>query len=331
MATVAGKKVGPTGFGLMGMTWRPQQTPDDQAFAAMDKAIALGATFWSSGEFYGYPEPTLNLQLIQRYFAANPQNADKVVLCVKGAADLTTMMPTGSAKAVQASVDNCNRVLAGAKKIDVFSCARVDSSVQLEETIGALADYVKAGKIGAIGLSECSAATIEKAASIHPIASVEVEFSLWSTEIMSNGVAMACKKHNIPIIAYSPLGRGFLTGQIKSPADIPQGDIRHYFDRFQPENFKKNLDLVEQIKKVAQKKDVTNAQLALAWVKAHSSTSKMPIIIPIPGATLDSRVTENCQAITLEPSEKAELDKIISSIEIKGGRYNQMLEPSLWG
>lgn len=201
----------------------------------MKTAIAEGATIWSSAEFYGSPEPTMNLQLLHRYFTKYPEDADKVTLFVKGGANLKTLHPKCSAADIKASVANCNRVLAGAKKIDVFGLARIDHSVPIEETIGALAELVDDGTIGGIGLSEASAATIEKAHKVHSLALLEVEFSLWSTEILSNGVAQTAQKLKIPIVAYSPLGRGFLTGQIKSPSDIPQGDMRLHFDRFQPE------------------------------------------------------------------------------------------------
>ncbi|KAI9835815.1 MAG: Pyridoxine 4-dehydrogenase [Sclerophora amabilis] len=331
MATVVGKNVGTTAFGLMNLTWRPQQTPDEQAFAAMDRAISLGAIFWFGAEFYGQPDPTLNLHLLRRYFTSRPQNADKVVLCIKGGADITTKKPKGSPTDVKASVDHCNQILGGTKKIDVFSCARVDKTVPFEETISALAEYVKQGKIGGIGLSESSADTIRRASKVHPISNVEVEFSLWATEILENGVAEACKEHGIPVTAYAPLGRGFLTGQIRSPSDIPEGDIRHHLDRFQPENFDKNFDLVDAVQKVAEKKGVTNSQLALAWVKAHSGKGSMPTIIPIPGATRESQVAENCVDISLSEQEKTELDKMVASVVVKGLRYNAMMEGSLFG
>ena len=351
MTTITSRQVGPVGLGLMGMTWRPQQTADEQAFAAMKAAIAGGATFWSSGEFYGYPEPTMNLQLLNRYFTKYPEDAGKVTLFVKGGSDLKTLYPKCSAADIKASVANSIRILAGTKKIDVFGPARIDHSVPIEETIGALAELVDDGTIGGIGLSEASAATIERAHKVHPLALIEVEFSLWSTEVLSNGVAQTAKKLEIPIVAYSPLGRGFLTGQIKSPSDIPQGDIRLYFDRFQPEvgqpgnssvvfiarylilaqNFSKNLDLVEKIKAIASKKGVSNAQLALAWIKGWSNSGPFGNIIPIPGATAAQQVEENTASITLTAAEKDELDRILNTFKVSGGRYNAQLEGTLWG
>ncbi|KAK9772685.1 putative NADP-dependent oxidoreductase domain-containing protein [Seiridium cardinale] len=321
----------PTGFGLMGMTWRPTSTPDEQAFAAMKAAIAKGATLWSSSEFYGMPEPTEGLGLLRRYFEAYPEDASKVTLFVKGCSDLTTLYPKNSRAGVRESIENTIKVLGNTKKIDIFGPARGDPSVPLEETIGTLKELVSEGLIGGIGLSEVGSKTIEKANSIFPLSLVEVEFSLWSTDILTNGVAETTKKLGIPIAAYAPLGRGFLTGQLKSAEDIPEGDIRRYFDRFQPENFSKNLELLSQVKSVASSKGVTPAQLALAWVRVHSKSDKAGVIIPIPGATAAPRVEENTTAVSLTKEEKANLDEILSSFTVQGGRYNGQLEATLWG
>ncbi|KAL7273779.1 hypothetical protein RUND412_003336 [Rhizina undulata] len=331
MPTLVGKEVGATGFGLMGLTWRPTQTPDEQAFAAMKAAIDNGANFWNGGEFYGTPEPTLNLQLINRYFTAHPEDDSRVVLSIKGGIDLVSRKPNGSTEGVRKSVDNVLRLLDGKKHLDIFQCARVDPTVPIEETIAALAEYVKAGKISGIGLSECAAATIRRAHKVHPIAAVEVEFSLWSTEIVTNGVLEACAELGIPIVAYSPLGRGFLSGHIKSPDDIEVGDIRKHLDRFQPENFKKNLDLVDAIGTVADKKGVTKAQLALAWVRSKSEKKGFPAVIPIPGATVKERVEENMKDVTVTEEEIEELEKILASIDVAGGRYNPQLSATLFG
>ncbi|KAF7532255.1 hypothetical protein G7054_g8091 [Neopestalotiopsis clavispora] len=319
-----------TGFGLMGMTWRAHSTPDGQAFAAMKAAIANGATVWSTAEFYGTPEPTEGLALLRRYFDAYPEDASKVTLSVKGCVDLQTIYPKNSRADVIASVNNCIRALGPTKQIDVFSLTRGDPNVPLEETLGALRELVEEGKIGGIGLSEVSSSTIEKANAIAPISLVEVEFSLWSTDILTNGVATTTKKLGIPIVAYAPLGRGFLTGQLKSPADIPEGDIRRMLDRFQPENFSKNLELVDKVNSFAIQKGVTPAQLALAWVRAHSKSEQAGIIIPIPGATVSSRVVENTTLVPLSKDEKTKLDAILASFKVQGGRYTDELEDTLF-
>ncbi|KAI0541763.1 NADP-dependent oxidoreductase domain-containing protein [Xylaria digitata] len=319
-----------TGFGLMGMTWRPTHTPDEQAFATMKKAIADGATFWSSGDYYGMPDPSAGLALLGRYFNQYPEDASRVTLLIKGCVDFQTLGPKNKPEEILASYEACVKVIGPNKKIDIFGPARHDPSIPLEETLGALKSLVDAGKISGVVMSEIGAATIEKANAVYPLSVVEVEFSLWSPDILTNGVAATAKKLGIPLVAYSPLGRGFLTGQIKSVDDIPEGDFRRYFDRFQPENFSKNLELVDKLKALAAKQNVTPAQLALAWIRAVSNSSQAGTIIPIPGATAPSRVEENSKNIKLAPEEKAELDKILDSFTIQGGRYNAMLEPTLW-
>lgn len=268
---------------------------------------------------------------MNRYFTQYPQDAENVVLSVKGAINLTTLATDASPEGIKRSVENILSVLDGKKKIDIFECARVDKKTPIEDTIRTLAEYVKAGKIGAIGLSEASAVTIRRAHAVHPIAGVEVEFSLWTTEILQNGVATTCAELGIPIIAYSPLGRGFLTGKIRSIDDIPGGDLRKTLDRFQPGNFEKNLKLVGEINKVAAKKGATPAQLALAWVRHQSGKNGMPVIIPIPGAVKDTRVEENMAHVDVTDQEVAEIDAILGSIEIFGTRSTKAAESSLFG
>ncbi|KAI0003488.1 NADP-dependent oxidoreductase domain-containing protein [Xylariaceae sp. FL0662B] len=318
------------GFGLMGMTWRPQHTPDKQAFATMKTAIAQGATFWSSADYYGMPEPSAGLALLRRYFQAYPEDADKVTLFIKTCVDFKTMAPKNTHDEVLACAEACIKVLDGAKKIDVLGPARMNPKVPLEETLGAFRELVDAGKIDGVGISEAGAQTIERANAIYPLSLVEVEFSLWTPDLLSNGVAATAKRLDIPLVAYSPLGRGFLTGQIKSLQDIPEGDIRRRFDRFQPENFNKNIELVDKLKSFAGNTGVTPAQLALAWIRAHSNSPQAGTIIPIPGATSTGRVEENTKNVVLSSKDKEELDEILASFKIQGGRYNAALESMLW-
>jgi pyridoxine 4-dehydrogenase len=312
----------------MGFTWRPKQTPDEEAFAAMKKALSLKVNFWNAGEFYGAPDPTLNLQLINRYFTKYPEDADKVVLSVKGGLRLENLTADGSPEGVRRSIDNILRILDGKKHLDIFECARVDPNVPIQTTISTIAEYVKAGKISGIGLSEASVKTIRAAHEVHPIAGVEAEVSLWATDIWENGVADACRELGIPIIAYSPLGRGFLTGEIKSVNDIPEGDFRRHLDRFQPENFAHNLQLVESIKKIAERKGITVAQVALAWIRGKSKDGLT--IIPIPGATNEKRVEENSTEFKLTVEEENEIEQIVKSIGVVGGRYNKFIEKTLF-
>lgn len=320
MPSIASRPVGTTGYGLMGLTWRPDPVPEPQAHHAMTTALNAGATFWNAGEFYG--TPTYNsLHLLNHYFTANPSAADKVVLSVKGA--VGPMGPDGSPEGVRRSVDNCLKILDEVKKLDVFECARVDPKTDIEVTVGALAELVRNGKIGGIGLSEVRAETVRRAAKIHPIAAVEVELSLWATEPLTNGVAAACNELGIPLVAYSPLGRGFLTGQIQKAEDIPEGDLRRRFPRFQPENFDKNMELVKQLQGIAEKKGCTAAQLAMSWVKGLNGREGMPTIIPIPGATTEERILENVKDVALTEAERVEIDEILRKANVVGGRYDE--------
>ncbi|RVD84383.1 uncharacterized protein DFL_006135 [Arthrobotrys flagrans] len=324
------RNVGSLGFGLMNFTWRPINTPDEEAFAAMNAALADGANFFVSGEFYGTQDPQDNLFLINRYLTKYPENAEKIVLSVKGGVNIAVRAPDGSPEGIRKSIDNILDKLEGKVKLDVFCIARVDASNPVETTWKTIKEeYIDTGKIGGLCLSEVSAATLKKALKIVPVSVLEVEVSLWATEIFENGLAEVCAEHNIPIAAYSPLGRGFLTGQLKSPEDIPEGDMRRYFDRFQPENFGKNLELVEAIQKIAQKKGVTPAQLALAWVVQQGKKFGCTVI-PIFGATKKSQVVENLQETSLTSEEMAEIDAVLKSIKPIGGRYNAAHEAALY-
>ena len=273
----------------------------------------------SGGEFYGPPDAN-SLQLLNHYFTKYPEDADKVVLSVKGGIG-PDMKPDCSEVGVRRSVDNCLQLLDGKKKLDIFECARVDPKVPIETTITALGKLVEEGKISGISLSEVNAETVRRAAKVHPIACVEVEVSLWEDNALKNGVAKACAELNIPIVAYSPLGRGFLTGQLKSPDDLPADDMRRHFPRFSPENFPKNLELVDRINAIAEKKGCTAGQLALAWVRQLSDKPGMPLFIPIPGATTAERVKENMTVINLKPQEFEEIENVLATFSAAGGRY----------
>ena len=284
----------------------------------MRTALSRGANFWNGGDLYGTPDYN-SMHLLSRYFDAYPSDADKIVLSIKGG--LKNMVPDGGEENVRRSVDYCLKMLDGKKSLDIFECARVDPKTPIETTIGVLATYVKEGKLGGISLSEVKAETIRRAHKVHPICAVEVELSLWSTDILKNGVAATCAELGIPVVAYSPLGRGFLTGDIKKKSDIPEGDFRHHMPRFQEDVFDKNMALVTELQKLAGKKGCSSAQLALAWVKQLSGTEGMPVIIPIPGATTQKRVIENTQDVTLSKADMEEINEILGKTEIHGARY----------
>jgi pyridoxine 4-dehydrogenase len=220
MATINGKKIGPIGYGLMGLTLRASPPPKEQAFAAMKASLAAGSNNWNGGEIYGPPEAN-SLQLLNAYFTKYPEDADKVVLSIKGGCLVGGIpkgaTPDGTPENIKRSIDECLRVLDGKKFLDMFEAARVDPNVPIETTIAAIDEYVKAGKIGGISISEVSAASIRRAAKVAKISAVEVEVSLWATDIFENGIAEACAELDIPIFAYSPIGRGFLVCELNLP------------------------------------------------------------------------------------------------------------------
>ncbi|KAL8818591.1 MAG: hypothetical protein Q9191_007908, partial [Dirinaria sp. TL-2023a] len=301
-------------------TWRAKPCPTSQAISTMRHSLSLGANFWNAGEFYGTPSYN-SLHLLNQYFTQYPSDADKVVLSIKGGLDPVKRYPDGTEEGVRRSVDNCLAGLDGKKFLDIFECARVDPNTPIEVTIRALAKYVQAGKIGGISLSEVRAETIRRAAAVHPICFVEVELSLWATDVIENGVAAACSELGIPIVAYSPLGRGVLTGEVKKFEDLAEGDPRRQLPRFQPEVFETNFEVVREVEKLAEKKGCTTGQIAMSWVRQLSERKGMPVIIPIPGATTEKRVTENMKDVQLDEDDWDEIDAILKKTTVIGARY----------
>lgn len=231
------------------------------------------------------------------------------------------MKMDGSPEGLRRNVDECLRILDGKKTLDIFECARVDPNTPIEETVKALGELVKEGKIKGVGLSETGAGTIRRAHKVHHIAAVEVELSLWATDILRNGIATTCAELGIPLVAYSPLMRGVLAGQFKTVEEIPEGDHRKQLPKFQADIFAGNMKLTHEIEKLARKKGVTMAQIAIGWVRALSGKNGMPVIIPIPGATTEERVLENGKEVDLTEEEMDEVDKILKENEIIGARY----------
>lgn len=307
------------GFGLMGFTWRGDETPDEIAFPTMKRAIEKGILVWNSAEFYGTKDPLGNLKLIRRYFEKYPEDADKVCLMVKGGLG-PNLVPNGSKEFVQKSIDTVLETLGGAVPVSIFQCARVDPNTPIEETVAAIKEYVDAGKIGALGLSEVGADTIEKVHSLSPVAAVENELSLWATDVFTNGVADVCAKYKIPITAYAPLGSGVLTGRFKGTQDVPEGDARKHMVKYQEENIKQNLVLVDRLKEVATKAGIALPQMAIAWVKAQSNHNGHGTIIPIPGNTTVARLEENHSDLTLSEETLKEIDEVLKSTKIVGDR-----------
>lgn len=316
-----GKDVGPVGFGLMGLTRPAAPIPQEEAFAAMNAAFEQGANYWNGGEFYGTPDHN-SLHLLNAYFTKYPEQASKVILAIKGSRVPGTLTFDGSAKGVRRSVDECLRVLDGKKSLDIFECARVDPKTPIEETVRALGLLIKEGKIKGIGLSEVKEETIRRAAKVHPIAQVEVELSLWSREILYNGVTKACAELNIPIIAYAPLSRGGLTTQILGDTkDLPSH--LSMYPRFRGDALAANKEMTQEVQEMAKKKGYTVPQIAIAWVRAQSGRNGNGVIIPIPGAEKPEWVVENCADIKLDEDDLQKLDQVLDRIPIQGGRYGE--------
>ncbi|EHK99249.1 NAD(P)-linked oxidoreductase [Glarea lozoyensis ATCC 20868] len=317
--SVAGKKAGPIGFGLLGLS-RPPAIPYDQAIKVMKAALNHGANLWNGAEFYGTPTEN-SLHLLNHYFTTYPEDAAKVIITLKGAFTMS-MSPPGpqtNTAGIRQSIDNCLAILDDKVFLDVFLPARIDPDVPIEETVTAIVEYIKAGKIGGYGLSECSAQSIRRAHAIHPLSMIEIELSLFATEIFSNDVADVCAELHIPIIAYSPLARGFLAGGIKKAEDLPQDDIRRRFPRFQDGALEANIKLAEKVREVAERTGFTMAQVAIAWVRRQGG--RLGTVIPIPGCTTLGRLEDNMRVVEVGEEELKVLDGLSERMRVVGERY----------
>jgi aryl-alcohol dehydrogenase-like predicted oxidoreductase len=290
--------------------------------ATLERALDLGIDFLDTADVYG---PFINEELVGRF--VRPRRNRIVVASKFGsmrAADGTFLGISGKPDYVRACCDASLRRL-GVDAIDLYYQHRVDPDTPIEDTVGAMADLVRAGKVRAIGLSEASAATVRCAHAVHPVAALQTEYSLWSRD-PEDEVLATCAELGIAFVAYSPLGRGFLTGRIRSAADLEAGDWRLQTQpRFQGDNFEHNLAVVASVEEVARTKGCTPAQVALAWLlsKNSASSERSATVIPIPGSTRPERIEENARAVDVEltAADLNALDKIAPAVV--GDRYTE--------
>ena len=312
---VGGPTVSALGLGCMVMSEFYAGRDDVESVATIHAALDAGVTMFDTSDIYG---PHTNEELVGGAIAGR---RDKVFLATKFGILRDPKDPTvrgfdGSPAYVRRAIEASLKRLR-VDHVDLYYQHRMDPKVPIEETVGAMAELVRAGKVRYLGLSECSAETLERACKVHPITAVQSEYSLWTRD-PEEGVLAACRRLGVGFVAYAPLGRGFLTGAIKSPADFAPDDYRASNPRFQGENFAKNLALVESVAAMARNKRIATSQLALAWVLARGED-----IVPIFGTKRRTYLAENISAldVTLSPEELATLDAAFPPDAAAGTRY----------
>jgi len=313
-----GLTVAAQGLGCMGMSEFYGSADEGEAVATIHRALDLGVTLLDTSDSYG---PRTNEQLVGRAIA---DRRDEVVLAtkfgiVRDPNDPSARGVNGRPEYVHRACDASLRRLA-VEHIDLYYQHRVDPDVPIEETVGAMAELVDAGKIRFVGLSEASAETIARANAVYPVSALQSEYSLWSREIEAE-VLPAIRELGIGLVAYSPLGRGFLTGRIQRPEDLAEGDFRRYNPRFQGENFERNLELVQRVKEMAAEHDCSPGQLALAWVMHQGAD-----VVPIPGTKRRSYLQENVDAseLSLSDEDRQRIDELAPVGVAAGDRYADM-------
>ncbi|KAJ8519182.1 hypothetical protein ONZ45_g3834 [Pleurotus djamor] len=313
-----GPKVSAIGLGTMAMGLSSDDTHDELAFRTLTRAADAGINFWDTADRYGRGETVLG-----RWFAQTGRRSEIILATKFGASDLSNparaAFPNSKPSYIKWQVENSLKALQ-TDYIDLYYQHRVDPEVPIEVTMTALGELIESGKIRWIGLSECSIETLKRAKAVpgvgEKVIAVQMEFSPLEISIEKNGFADAAKELGVGIVTYSPLARGFISGRYRSPEDF--GDARKLFPRFSPENFPKNLAIVDKLKVVADAKGITTSQATIAWILASH-----PDFIPIPGVTNPDRIAENVRAteVLLSDEEVAEIRVLIEEADVVGDRY----------
>ncbi|MCM3785550.1 aldo/keto reductase [Neobacillus mesonae] len=307
------------GLGIMGMSpGMYGETNDEESIKTIHRALEIGVTLLDTADVYGNGH---NEELLGR---AVKGRRDQAVIATKFAYTPNYASLNGHPDYVKKAVEESLRRL-DTDYIDLYYQHRVDPNIPIEETVGAMADLIKEGKVRCLGLSEAAASTLRRAHAVHPISALQSEYSLWSRDI-EDEILPAARELGITHVAYSPLSRGFISGEIRKFEDLDENDLRRYMPRFQGDHFQKNIEIVDKIKEIAIEKDCTPSQLAIAWTIANNA-------LPIPGTKRIKYLEENAAsaAIELTPEDLTRIEKVSPKNEVYGTRYMKELMTQLNG